>query len=124
MRYSVKMAEDPKNPPALVRPELLESALSAPTEGAFGEDFYKGLFTKTAAMCYRIAKNHPFDDGNKRVAFATLRETLEINGYPLDWNKQTAVTTISLVATDHLDIEGLRHVIALSCGFHPSDILP
>lgn len=118
------MAEDRSNPPNLVRPELLDSALSAVTDGGFGEDFYKGLFTKAAAVCYRIARNHPFDDGNKRVAFATLKDTLEVNGFNLDWSKQTAVTTISLVATDDLKIEGLRHVVALACGFHPSDLLP
>lgn len=49
----------------------LESALSAPLDSALGNDAYPGLFDKTAALCFRLAKNHGFVDGNKRTALIT-----------------------------------------------------
>ncbi|MEP0919531.1 type II toxin-antitoxin system death-on-curing family toxin [Leptolyngbya sp. DQ-M1] len=37
-----------------------------------------------AAYAYGLAKNHPFVDGNKRVAFVVMAVFLELNGYSLD----------------------------------------
>ncbi|TGM74345.1 type II toxin-antitoxin system death-on-curing family toxin, partial [Leptospira bouyouniensis] len=41
------------------------------------------LFDKAAAYLYYLCKNHPFLDGNKRVALASSLVFLDINGYDL-----------------------------------------
>lgn len=42
------------------------------------------IFDLAAAYGYGLAKNHPFIDGNKRVAFVVMAVFLELNGYSLD----------------------------------------
>lgn len=43
-----------------------------------------------SAIAFRIAKNHPFLDGNKRMAFIAAFVTLRINGWYLDASEQDA----------------------------------
>ena len=57
---------------------LLESALMRPQTG-----YYKTLSLEAAALLQSLAQNHPFVDGNKRVAFATTAIFLRMNGYRL-----------------------------------------
>lgn len=57
---------------------LLESALMRPQTG-----YYKSLSLEAAALLQSLAQNHPFVDGNKRVAFATTAILLRMNGYRL-----------------------------------------
>jgi death-on-curing protein len=59
-------------------PGLLESALARPiNKFACGEN---DLASLAAAYAFGIAKNHPFVDGNKRAAFASLIVFLGLNG--------------------------------------------
>lgn len=55
---------------------LLESALYRPQTG-----YYKKLNEMAAAMFESLIKNHPFVDGNKRVAFFATDIFLRLNGY-------------------------------------------
>ncbi|EOQ90771.1 toxin-antitoxin system, toxin component, Fic family [Leptospira yanagawae serovar Saopaulo str. Sao Paulo = ATCC 700523] len=48
-----------------------------------GESLHPSLFDKAAAYLYYLCKNHPFLDGNKRVALASTLVFLDINGYDL-----------------------------------------
>jgi death on curing protein len=58
-----------------------ESALAAPFAG-FGElDFYPEPAVKAAILCSRLLRNHPFPDGNKRVAFLAMLELLARDGH-------------------------------------------
>lgn len=59
---------------------LLESALAQPYQSVFGEDLYPTVEDKAARLCYGIAKNHPFLDGNKRTACACMGAYLRLNG--------------------------------------------
>ncbi|MGE0550176.1 MAG: type II toxin-antitoxin system death-on-curing family toxin [Kofleriaceae bacterium] len=54
----------------------LESALFRPKTG-----YYESLATEAAALMQSLAMNHPFVDGNKRVAFALTAVFLRMNGY-------------------------------------------
>ena len=58
----------------------LESALSQPKASAGGVDAYPSLEEKAAALCYSLCLNHPFMDGNKRVAHAVMEVFLILNG--------------------------------------------
>jgi death on curing protein len=55
---------------------VLESALFRPQTG-----YYDALSMEAAALMQSLAMNHPFVDGNKRVAFALTAIFLRINGY-------------------------------------------
>ena len=69
------------SPKELLRsPELFESAVLAPQQSAFGEDAYETLGRKAWAYLRGLAQNHAFVDGNKRIAWATTRAFLLVNG--------------------------------------------
>lgn len=57
----------------------LESALHRPQTG-----YYDTIVHEAAALMESLAMNHPFVDGNKRVAFAVTDVFLRINGYSLN----------------------------------------
>lgn len=99
----------------------LESAISAPLESAFGDDAYPGLFDKTTALCFRLAKNHGFVDGNKRTALITAEETFSWNGYEPKWTQESRVLVMSLVGAGFLNQDGLRHALAFGYGFDPAE---
>ena len=53
-------------------PEKLESCLATPFQ-TFGRKFlYSGLIKKAAIIFYLMIKNHPFQNGNKRIAMTAL----------------------------------------------------
>lgn len=53
-------------------PNILESCLETPF-GNFGrKDLYRGLIGKASMLFYLLIKNHPFQNGNKRIAIMTL----------------------------------------------------
>lgn len=53
-------------------PYVLESCLATPFQTYARRKFYKGLIDKAAILFYLMIKNHPFENGNKRIAMATL----------------------------------------------------
>jgi death-on-curing protein len=58
----------------------LESALAMPRAGIGDEYFHKGLVAMAAAYLFHLCQNHPFVDGNKRVAAAAAFSFLYMNG--------------------------------------------
>ncbi|MCK4540075.1 type II toxin-antitoxin system death-on-curing family toxin [Candidatus Parcubacteria bacterium] len=58
---------------------ILESCINAPYQRYGGKDLYKGLIEKAAILFYLMIKNHPFQNGNKRIAVTTLLLFLYIN---------------------------------------------
>jgi len=62
----------------------LESILSLPTQFAFGQELYPSLEEKAACYLYFIIKDHPFMNGNKRLAIVTTDVFLSLNGNRLD----------------------------------------
>ncbi len=57
---------------------LLESAVFRPQMG-----YYDSAAEEAAALMESLANNHPFLDGNKRVAFAVAHTFLLVNGFDL-----------------------------------------
>jgi death-on-curing family protein len=53
-------------------PNVLESCLATPFQSFSGKSLYPTLLSKTAILFYLLIKNHPFQNGNKRVAMTTL----------------------------------------------------
>jgi death on curing protein len=72
---------------------LLESALARPiNKFGYGET---SIVVLAAAYGFGIARNHPFIDGNKRTALASMIVFLGLNGIDLD-APQEAVTAMML----------------------------
>lgn len=61
----------------------LESALAQPRATFGGVDLHASVVAKAAALGFSLALNHPFIDGNKRVAHAAMEVFLVLNGHAL-----------------------------------------
>ncbi len=60
-------------------PQKLESCLETPFQTFQRKPLYKGLTGKATALFYFLVKNHPFQNGNKRIAVTTLLVFLHKN---------------------------------------------
>lgn len=84
---------------------LLESALARPQQKAsYGEP---DLAELAAAYAFGIARNHPFVDGNKRVAFVALELFLRLNGLELVADDTTCLAVMLDLAAGAIDEEAL-----------------
>lgn len=61
-------------------PNILESCLRTPFQTFARKELYPTLLKKAAILFYLLIKNHPFQNGNKRVAVTSLLVFLAING--------------------------------------------
>jgi death-on-curing protein len=61
----------------------LETALAQPRATFGGKDLHPTVIDKAAAFAYSLTLNHPFVDGNKRVAHAAMEVFLLLNGLEL-----------------------------------------
>lgn len=78
---------------------LLDSALARPQQlFTYGKPT---LFDLSASYVFGLAKNHPFVDGNKRIAFTVAVLFLELNGYRFRASEaDAAVRTLALAASE------------------------
>ena len=81
---------------------LLESALEGPRNRVHRE-VDADLASMAAAYGFGLARNHPFIDGNKRVAFQAMYLFLGLNGLRIDTSEEQVVATIPSLASGGLD---------------------
>lgn len=62
---------------------MLRSAVAMPGAGMSGQFFHSDAFEMAAAYLFHLARNHPFVDGNKRVAAVAAFTFLWLNGFEL-----------------------------------------
>ena len=80
---------------------LLESALARPRNAyAHGESDLRAL---AAGYAFGIARNHPYNDGNKRTAFLAAYAFLGANGLELTADEADAAETMQAVAAGEID---------------------
>ena len=77
----------------------LESALAMPRAGFGGEMLHPTLFEQAAAYLFHLARNHPFVDGNKRVALAVALVFLALNDVEIDAGEDEVVDLVLGIAT-------------------------
>ena len=83
---------------------LLESALARPiNKHAYGDEELASL---AASYAFGIARNHPFIDGNKRVAFAAFLVFLGLNGVTFRVEPARATASILALAAGEIDEAG------------------
>ena len=89
---------------------LLESALYRPQSG-----YYEDLVGMAAALFESLLMNHPFVDGNKRVAFFATDVFLRLNGWRLVTDAHQAYRLLTgLLESGQCDLEHLSEWIRAS----------
>ena len=82
----------------------LESALFRLQSG-----YYADIVSEAAALMESLAINHPFVDGNKRVAFAATDIFLRINGYRINCESMIIYTDMmQMFETGSFDLSHLE----------------
>jgi death on curing protein len=85
----------------------LESAAARPRMTFGGEDLYPDVPAKAAALMHSLAMNHPFVDGNKRVAAISAELFLVVNGHELDAAAEALIEVTLALARGEVSAEAL-----------------
>ena len=98
--------------------DLLESAVAAPQASMMGAPLISDPIEIAAAYLFYLSGNHPFVDGNKRVALATCLVFLSENGLLPDetldvdaWENLTLAVASGLLNRDEITAT-LRKLLA------------
>jgi len=92
--------------PGLRDENVLESTLARPRQLlSYTPD--ADLPALAAAYGYGLARNHPYNDGNKRVALVVMAVFLGLNGRDLTASEADVVTAMVALAAGELDEEML-----------------
>ena len=86
---------------------LLESALAQPQVTLGGKYAHKTLRDKAAAYGFHVCKNHPFIDGNKRIAFTLMDIFLQMNRWEITAPEKDAYMMMMQLADGSLSKAGL-----------------
>lgn len=88
---------------------LLESALSRPRNKWLYEQ--ADLVSLAAAYAHGVARNHPFVDGNKRVAFIAMTAFMRLNDIRFSPSQESATAVMLGLAAGEISEEGLTRWI-------------
>ena len=86
---------------------LLSSAIYMPESSFGGQYLHKTIPAMAAAYAFYICQNHPFIDGNKRVALASSLVFLDLNGYDFDCDEEILYNEIMDVAKSEVKKDDL-----------------
>ncbi len=90
---------------------LLLSALNRPFQTFDGKDLYPSIIDKSAALFESIIINHPFIDGNKRMAYAFMRILLTEAGFTIDANEDEKYNFVISASEGKLNHEEIKNWI-------------
>jgi death-on-curing protein len=79
----------------------LEAALARPRQ-KWTYDRDADLAVLTAAYGFALAKNHPYNDGNKRVALLAMLTFLAVNGQDIDADQDDVLATMLALAAGRI----------------------
>jgi len=86
---------------------LLSSAIYMPESSFGGNYLHETIPAMAAAYAYHLCQNHPFIDGNKRVALACSLVFLDINSYDFNCDEETLYNKMMDVAKGNVKKEDL-----------------
>ncbi len=95
--------------------KLLDSALAQPRMTIGGKFLHKTIFDKAAAYGFHLCRNHPFVDGNKRVALVVMDIFLQKNGWEITAAEEEAYATMMELADGRLSKAQLSKWIKEHC---------
>ena len=95
---------------------MLESAINAPFQTFAGEDFFPTIYQKAARLGFGLVSNHPFIDGNKRIAAHAMLIFLDLNGIEMQYTNDELSETFLAIADNRAKYDDLlswiiEHVI-------------
>lgn len=90
---------------------LLLSALNRPFQTFDGKDLYPSIIDKSTALFESIIINHPFIDGNKRMAYAFMRILLTEAGFTIDANEDEKYKFVIAASEGKLNHEEIKNWI-------------
>jgi death on curing protein len=96
--------------PGIRNESLLESALARPRQ-RFTYDPAYDLAAPAASYAYGLARNHPYADGNKRVAFVVMATFLGLDGLNVITDEADVVATMTALAAGELEEDSLAEWI-------------
>jgi death-on-curing protein len=120
LRLYHRVMEASGGTPGLRDQGLLESAVAGPRMSFGGEELYPTLAEKAAALAYALARNHPFVDGNKRIALAAADAMLRLNGFRLEADDDTLERVFLELAAGRLSRKALAEFVASHLGPRPA----
>lgn len=85
----------------------LEAAIARPAATFGGEDLYPDMPQKAAALMHSLVLNHPFVDGNKRVAAFAAIVFCESNGHEFVATPEEVVQMTLAAAEGRVTVEAL-----------------
>lgn len=92
--------------PGLRDEHALEASLARPRQRcAYGDD--ADLADLAASYGYGLCRSHPFNDGNKRIAFLTMAVFLGLNGHEIEAPETEVVVVMTGLAAGELEEAGL-----------------
>ena len=82
---------------------LLDSALAQPEATFDGEPLHQGVWEMAAAYGFHLCRNHPFIDGNKRIAAVAMGTFLAVNGEANVFDEVELYLAMTAVAEGRMD---------------------
>jgi death-on-curing protein len=98
----------------------LDSAMAMPRQSFGGEFAHTFPFGMAAAYAFHLAKNHPFVDGNKRIALMCCISFLRMNGWSLLSGGVEAADRVLDLLAGTLDKPGLAQWLEENSKARPS----
>lgn len=90
----------------------LESALSRPFATFDGNDLYPGPIEKASAILESLIINHPFVDGNKRIAYALMQLVLLKSNLYIETSEDHQYEFVIKASTGEIRFEEIKSWIA------------
>ncbi|MEN6463408.1 MAG: type II toxin-antitoxin system death-on-curing family toxin [Syntrophomonas sp.] len=94
---------------------LLDSALAQVKTTMFGEYLHRDIIEMAAAYGYHLCQNHPFIDGNKRIAFVVMDTFLQVNGWEIIADERAVFSLMLDLADDKIDKNQLAEWLRENC---------
>lgn len=95
---------------------LLLSAIAQPMSTFDGQYLHKTIYDKAAAYFFHLSQNHPFIDGNKRVALVSTLMFLMMNDHAIDYNENELEQITYALATRKASKEEIAHFLKKGLG--------
>lgn len=87
--------------------ELLDSAIAAPFQTFDSTELFQSIQQKAARLACGLIQNHPFLDGNKRIAAHTMLVFLALNGISLFYTQDELASVFLKTAAGEVDYDDL-----------------
>ncbi|MBM7558164.1 type II toxin-antitoxin system death-on-curing family toxin [Halanaerobacter jeridensis] len=88
--------------PGIRDENLLDSAIQQPKSSFNGDYLHNNIFEMASAYGFHLCRNHPFIDGNKRVALVAMDTFLQNNGYEISASEKETYKIIIELSAENL----------------------